>query len=588
MDNDNKIKSEMETENQLDEKELIEIRDKKELTAKDFIPSQQIHREVRMFLDSELATLHQQAEIQTYNLEEEYAKTKKHKSHLSWVILFVCFIVVVATVFIITSISSRNDKNVTVELSEFDDLNLKSLLDTVSKVQANYDDSVKNRTSLLNDKEVALRAAEAKKLQDEFVIESLKLSAKEEKARLETVQKEYESAVTKINNDYEPRIKALESEIQGYEKQLKEYDAEKIEAAQAQERLLNSERRVQELERKKLAQQYETRIDELEKTIEDLRSANNDDMFRSITALSEKYQEEINGLDPQINDLTAEDIITRAKSMKNEAFDASVFDEVDNFMLESSVEKYQALYDDYNYLDKTVTSLPQKNSIPSYVQASRTLVDNLGQTFTKTTLSLYKDNVKKDSTIDWLEEELDGIYDEYNELVDDYNDTVDNYDAEIAALKTKHSNEKEAMNKKHKEEMHQQEVTLTETLTTKLTNEKNQALDLQQSEYEKCLDTIITAAKVLGTVEKINSKDDIHIYILPAARPYITDLGIPCEIKAAKSIKGTVVKATEEVRGKNVTYFKFVPAKDKAGATIPFDFASVKTGLPVKINVKIK
>ena len=63
MDNDDKIKKES--------KELASS--STQLTAKDFIPQTEVHKDVRMFLDSELASIYQQTKLQSYNLEKEYS-----------------------------------------------------------------------------------------------------------------------------------------------------------------------------------------------------------------------------------------------------------------------------------------------------------------------------------------------------------------------------------------------------------------------------------------------------------------------------------------------------------------------------------
>ena len=48
------------------------------------------------------------------------------------------------------------------------------------------------------------------------------------------------------------------------------------------------------------------------------------------------------------------------------------------------MDSYQKIFDDYSYLDKTVASIPQKNSIPSYVAASHKLVNSMGENFINT------------------------------------------------------------------------------------------------------------------------------------------------------------------------------------------------------------
>ena len=339
MDNDDKIKKES--------KELASS--STQLTAKDFIPQTEVHKDVRMFLDSELASIYQQTKLQSYNLEKEYSETRKHKSPLPWVILGLCFAVVLATVVIMTTVINTKDKNITVEMNVFDDLNLKDLLDSISKIQANYDNAKNQRSALISNREAELRNAESKREQDIFVIKSMKLSAKEEKSRINQVENDYNLALQNIQNNFETKMTEIETEIEEYEAQLAKYDSSKVQAAQEQEKLLNSERRVQELERRKLSQQYEAQIAELEQTIEALRNENNESVYKSVSSVSSKYQAEINGLDPIIVDEEAEEIITKFRDSKSIDFSSSARGpSTDDETISSSFDEYQSSYDDFN------------------------------------------------------------------------------------------------------------------------------------------------------------------------------------------------------------------------------------------------
>ena len=416
MDNDDKIKKES--------KELTSP--STQLTAKDFIPQTEVHKDVRMFLDSELASIYQQTKLQSYNLEKEYSETKKHKSPLPWIILGLCFAVVLATVVVMTTVINTKDRNITVEMNVFDDLNLKDLLDSVSKIQTNYDNAKSQRASLISNRESDLKNAESKREQDIFVIKSMKLSAKEERAKINQVENEYNLTMQNIQSNYEAKMSAVEAEIKEYEEQLAKYDSSKVQAAQEQERLLNSERRVQELERRKLSQQYERQIAELEQTIESLRNENNESVFKSVSSVSSKYQAEINGLDPVIVDAEAEEIVSGFRDSKSRDFSTSEGSS-DDGRLSSAFEEYQSSYDDFNYLYSIISSLPQKNTIPLYVAASKNLVNKMGETFSKTTLALEEDKVSLAGQVNLLENKVDKLNENYNSLEDDYNLLTDDY-----------------------------------------------------------------------------------------------------------------------------------------------------------------
>lgn len=132
----------------------IKIIDKKE--------SSQTHKDVMLFLDDELNLLQKENAISSYNLDEEYAKTKKNKSLFSFFILTGCLIVVLLVSWGLKKNIDTKNENITINLEEFDNLNLRGLLDSVFKVQGNYDNAIKEKSRIISQKELELQDAQTK------------------------------------------------------------------------------------------------------------------------------------------------------------------------------------------------------------------------------------------------------------------------------------------------------------------------------------------------------------------------------------------------------------------------------------------
>lgn len=550
MDNDNKIKK---SSQKIDDADFFV----NETSKKEMITAEKsgLHEEVMLFLDDEVSNLPNDSSRTSYNLEYEYSKTKKNHSPFTIHILFLCFVIVVGTVFFVSKIIANQDKKIAVELAEFSDLNLKSLLDSVSKVQTSYDEAVKERDDLVNDKEQAIKSAEAKREQDLFVISSMHLTNKaDEKRRISKVNQAYENTLSSIDSDFNPKIAAANEKVEEIDSQLKSYDASKLQAAQEQEKIINSERQVQELEKRRLTEQYEQRINELQRTIESLRASNNEDMFNSITSISGKYQAEIDGLDPVIVDATADELIVSSKTAEWEDFDSdSVFEEVElNEDLAEAFEVFQKNYDDYFYLNKSVAAIPQKNTIPSYVEASNVFVNNMSKTFEEATLALQSENDELYEEIDELEEkkkELEGSVKELQSNIEDLNVVVEDLKYEVTAEKKK---------------------------TSQLETERKA---LKES-YEECILNALNALKYSAMIMSAESKDNIRVYVIPKLLEDITeDSVLNIEIKAGKTIKGTLLKDEND-------YFLFEPAVDKQGIPVDFSLDAFYAGLPAKVTVK--
>ena len=427
MDNDNKI----------NEENLV-LNDKNE-----------IHQEVMLFLGEELENIHKSSKGQTYDIEEEYGKTKKHKSPFVTLILISCFVVVIGISFMIHKIVSVKNSEIQVNLQKFDDLNLKGLLDTVSSAQNNYDNAVKTKTTIEANMEAKLKSASESYENEIFVLESLKLSKSQYNERLEELKNQYNESVIEIHKEFDESIAQSEKQIQEYKKQLAEFDTAKIEAAREQEKALNSERQLRKLETEKLTKKYEDRIAEINNSMEEMRLKNNEEMRRTVMEVTNKYQAEIDTLDPQLNDENANIIIQEVSMYEADNFAGKKLlaeVEIDSEKVKNAVNTYQNLYDEYDYIDKTVASIPQKKSIPQYVKTSRTLVNSMGETFYNTTMALYDETVELNREIEYQNEIIEGKNQEIKKI---------NADFEI---------ERKNITKEYQNELENQQIEYEETL----------------------------------------------------------------------------------------------------------------------------
>lgn len=485
--------------------------------------SNQIHKEVMLFLGKELERIHQTSSEQTYNIEKEYAKTRKNHSPFSALMLIGCFLVVLAIAFIITKTISSKNEDISVSVAAFDDLNLKNLLNTVGAAQTNYENAVKKRATIEGDMSVKLKAADETRTNDLFVIESMTRLTKKKKAELEAeADKKYKEAVAAIHEEYDGQLVQADKEIQEYKSQLAEFDAAKVQAAQEKEKALDTERRVKELEQKKIKDQYELRISELNQKLADTQKRSSEDMRRAVGSVSEQYQAEIALLDPKLNDSKAGKIIAETKKSSAADFNgASALNArgITSTQLTGAMNDYQKLYDDYKYLDKAVAALPQKNSIPSYVAASRKLVNQMGAAFTNTAVSLYNENVELNGKINSLSGEL---------------------------------------------------------------AESQKQIKLQQASYEVAYDNLLSLAKTNAVLVYATNYENMRVYIAEKARYLITENGADAEFKADKTIKGKIFRDQESEEDS----FYFVVGNDKNGNRFEVNFEAIVPGTPVKILSK--
>lgn len=369
-----------------------------------------IHQEVMLFLGDELETIHKRSGTQNYDINKEYGKTRKNKSPFATLLLVACFVIVIGISFLMNKVISSHNDEITVSLQEFDDLNLKGLLDTVTTAQANYDNAVKNKIAI--EAEISSRKQRAKETLDNdiFVIDSMNYKFKKVyNDKVAAARQKYNDTIRSINSEFSSQLTLAEKEVETYKAQLDEFDAAKVKAAREKEKALDSERQLREIELKKLESKYEAKISELNKTLTNLQSKHSEELRYAAASISRQYGEEIKALDPTLEDENASEIIANANGYVTPDFETASYledTEIISPAVVQAINDYQEIYDNYKYIDDVVASIPQKNSIPEYVKAARILVNDMGEAFLDTTVTLYEENESLSTQIRESQEEI--------------------------------------------------------------------------------------------------------------------------------------------------------------------------------------
>lgn len=255
---------------------------------------------VEMFLRDELAPLSKQNARSVYDLEAEYAKTKKNTSPFIPLVLLACFAAVAfGALLAVAQIRSR-DSRISVSLDVFEDVNLKNLIDTVTRTQDMYEQAVKNLSSLQGSFNSRVNEAKLKLSSDMVVIESMKLSKSAAAKRKNAVTAVYNKSLSDAHAEYDEQLEAAEKEVAEYKKRLAEFDNAKVKSAQEKDKALDSERKLQNLERQKLTNNYESRIKKLEDSLTETVERASKDKKDAVLSVAEKYNAEIEELNNTI------------------------------------------------------------------------------------------------------------------------------------------------------------------------------------------------------------------------------------------------------------------------------------------------
>lgn len=420
MDNDNKINSLAAENNQgtsLDTSlgsslDLIETKSAQK--EKNLVPEEKaesvpskIERELMLFLGDELAPLRRTKKVDVYDLETEYQKTGKNIRWSVWITLAATALaVILVTVFTVKGLSKSNEK-IEINFSSFANLGLQDLFSQLQKTQENYDEATKRRSELKGNLEARLNAAKLAMDNDLEVLADSTLPDDVKKEKRAKIREDYNAEVLAAHTEFDAPLLAAETEVKQYEEQLKNFDSENVARAQKYEQQMDSERQIYELEKSRTAKNFQDKLDQAAKELQETRQKSIEDRRKATREIASRYEGELASLDPTIKDSKVNKIISDAESKLGPSiFDANAFiklagDTSQEFS--ASLKQAQADYENLFALYQQASSIPYKNSMKALVPAERKLSYNIIAALTSSASSEIK---AKNSELEKLNEQI--------------------------------------------------------------------------------------------------------------------------------------------------------------------------------------
>jgi hypothetical protein len=224
-----------------------------------------------------------------YNLEEEFALSRRNRS-LRSVFLVLGFIVVAvgATVFLTLNIQNQN-RRIRVAITDFEDVTLRDLLSSARK---NGEALASARSSLdalrqeLAQKRQALSDDTAGKI---AILDAKGLSTGEHESAVRDLRQQGETGLAALAAQYASGLRAKQAEVDAAQKQVDAYDSRQLEAAKRQAEVLNNQQRLHELEMEQMTNRYEAKLKALTEQSELKLTALRLNQEQVIAALTLKY-----------------------------------------------------------------------------------------------------------------------------------------------------------------------------------------------------------------------------------------------------------------------------------------------------------
>ena len=389
-------------ENSFDEQEDLDAQAQSAFSKSDadlpvYVPNTE--SEVMLFLADELEPLRRKKRVNVYDLETEYAKTRKNKLWSVWIMLALTFLVVVlVTVFTVRGLSASNEK-IDVSFSSFKDLDLQNLFSQLQRTQEKFEEATKRSAELRGHLESRLAQAAMKRDNDLNLLKNTRLSRSNVTKRTNEIQTNYNDEVAAIHKEIDANLAAAEAEVKQYEEQLESYDSENVARAQEWEQQMDSERQLHQLEKQRLMQTYEDMLENSRAELEETRRKGLEERRAATSEITNRYEAEIALYDPIIRDAKILGIVSDAEKLDvgekyalGQIMDSGA-DLSESFM--GVLSQSEEIYANLDALYKQSASIPNRNTMRSVVNAERKLSVEFANNLTSAAISEITDISQK-------------------------------------------------------------------------------------------------------------------------------------------------------------------------------------------------
>lgn len=383
-----------------------------------------VHKEVALLLENELNRIAMDNKQDSFSIEDEFSKTKKNSFSFMWqnmwLRLLICFGVVFAiTVFLVLFVSNSN-REIKVEVSEFKSLNLTSLLNKVNDIDQKIHEIENAKKAIEEQRNAEIERIEGIRAAALKSLAALNIKNKNRRLQQEQqIEQTYKADLASVEK-YNKFIANYNDELKMYTEQRNEFDATRVQEAEKQKAIINSERFLHEKEKEKIINDYEARL-------EDSRN-----LLKQTQAEDLKRQEEllaftINQYDPPIpkDNPDAKTLVQVAKDFTDE-YTGPVYEDIEIPVSEDASEEFKEvfeiqrdLYDSIEKISELLEMLPFKdeNAVASFVRSMKRYSYTAGNQISVASVSEVNRLIAEKTSVENNYERVSSDYNEFLEAI---------------------------------------------------------------------------------------------------------------------------------------------------------------------------
>jgi len=310
-----------------------------------------------------------------YDAGTEFAKTKKNRSPIVPLVVLGMTLLFVLGAVAVTLYIQETSKRITVGIQEFEDVNLKDVLDSAKRNEQEMQQAKRDLEALNQSMESEIAAVREETRHEIDLIAAERITQAEKDRRTQAARAREARRIDAIRASYNPRIQEKNKAIKAIQARIDEYDSRQVEKARKQEEVLNNQQRLFKIELDKTTKYYEDRIATLNAKYDKDTSALRTYHKNYVTTLQDNHAKEIENLilkfNPKLTDFAVVSLLQAGTDPKllKETFPSTYRPllQHEGVMKPEDFQALQRAGVEYDLLTSELKKIPSVNSVPAVV-----------------------------------------------------------------------------------------------------------------------------------------------------------------------------------------------------------------------------
>ncbi|MGA2976498.1 MAG: hypothetical protein ABSF77_14410 [Spirochaetia bacterium] len=306
-----------------------------------------------------------------YDLEEEFGRTRANRSFRT-AFLILGFVIVAAGVTVFLTLFIQNQsRRVPVDISDFQDVNLKDLLSSAANNENDLDKAKRALADVQQELATKSEALSSDIAGQIAVLNAQGMSPSSTAAAEKKLQTQESAGLDGLRAQYAPVLEARQADVAAAQKKVDSSNQAQISAARKQEEVLNNQQRLHDIELAQTKAYYESKLKELSDAHQREIAALKENQARVVKAMDDTKKREIAALILTYNPVFTTDPLKALLASPLSPGISSSFSELAPQLVGagySTADAIAAMRDalqNRTALYARIKSIPYQNSVPS-------------------------------------------------------------------------------------------------------------------------------------------------------------------------------------------------------------------------------